>query len=366
VPGGTIGDMTDDHRPPLVGGALYGLAAAALFGATVPLAKALLGSVQPFVLAGLFYLGSGIGLSLWRLISRARGGTAVEAKLKRADYGWLFAAILFGGVFAPLLLMYGLLTTPASGASLLLNLEGAFGALIAWKVFREHANRRVVLGMILLTLGAMALSVRPDLSVQFSAGAVCVILACLCWGIDNNLTRKISAADPVQIAGLKGLCAGPVNFAIGLMCGGTLPSMDLSAASLLIGFFGYGLSLVLYIFGLRHVGAARTSAYFSAAPFIGAASSIIFLHESVTVFFGLAATLMMAGLWLHLTEQHEHSHTHSRLEHDHLHVHDEHHHHSHSPDDPGGEPHSHTHAHEPLTHSHAHMPDIHHEHSHEE
>jgi drug/metabolite transporter (DMT)-like permease len=366
VAGGTIGDMIDDRAHPALNGALYGLAAAALFGATVPLAKALLGEVQPFVLAGLFYLGSGFGLAAWRLISVARGGANVESSLKRADFRWLAAAILFGGVFAPLLLMYGLRTTPASGASLLLNLEGAFGAVIAWIVFHEHANRRVVLGMILLTLGAMLLSVRTDLSMQFAPGAICVILACLCWGVDNNLTRKISGVDRVQIAGLKGLIAGGINLAIGLLCGGMLPAIGLLSASLLIGFFGYGLSLVLYIFGLRHVGAARTSAYFSAAPFIGAAASIVFLHESVSVLFGFAAILMAAGLWLHLTEKHAHIHTHAPLKHDHSHVHDEHHQHSHAPGDPAGEPHSHEHIHAPVKHSHEHMPDIHHLHSHDD
>lgn len=361
--------MTANAKQRRIDGALYGLASAVLFGASVPIAKALMGEVQPFVLAGLYYVGSGIGLNVWRLISRARAckaGTAVETELKRSDLPWLCSAIFFGGILGALLEMYGLKNTPASGASLLLNLESAFGAVIAWIVFREHANSRVVLGMVVLTIGAMVLSVGGSGSIQFSIGALCVVLACLSWAIDNNLTRKISSADPVQIAGIKGLVAGPVNLAVGFACGGTLPSPVAIFASLLIGFLGYGVSLVLFIFGLRHVGAARTSAYFSAAPFFGAALAIGFLHEQVTASFAIAAVLMGVGLWLHLTEQHDHEHTHDPTEHDHLHVHDEHHQHEHANGEPPGEPHSHHHVHEPITHSHPHMPDIHHVHAHDD
>jgi drug/metabolite transporter (DMT)-like permease len=357
--------MTSDPQKPPIDGALYGLAAAVLFGASMPLAKSLLADVHPFVLAGLFYLGSGVGLTTWLLISKARGGNA-EAQIRRGDLGWLGCAILFGGVLAGLFLMWGLRQTPASGASLLLNLEGVFGAVIAWIVFREHANKRVVLGMVALTAGAMLLSIGATGTVQLSLGALAIVLACLCWGIDNNLTRKISGADPVQIAAAKGIVAGVVNIGIGLSSGGSLPSTALIATSMAVGFFSYGVSLVLYILGLRHVGAARTAAYFSAAPFIGAIASVVFLSEPITAPFVVAASLMVLGLWLHLTEEHDHEHTHSPLEHDHLHVHDEHHRHEHGPDDPPGEPHSHFHQHERITHTHPHMPDLHHVHSHDD
>jgi drug/metabolite transporter (DMT)-like permease len=363
--------MTSPRQSKKSDGAIYGIASAVLFGASVPIAKALMGegAIQPFVLAGLYYIGSGFGLNIWRLISRARAkkkGDALETELKKGDVLWLGLAIFFGGVLGALLEMYGLQSTPASGASLLLNLESAFGAVIAWIVFKEHANTRVVLGMILLTAGAMVLSVGGSNSLQFSSGALCIVLGCLCWAIDNNLTRKISGADPLQIAGIKGWVAGPINLGIGFACGGSLPAPSIILASLLIGFLGYGVSLVLYIFGLRHVGAARTAAYFSAAPFFGAALAIGFLHEPISASFLAAALLMAAGLWLHLTEQHEHPHTHTALEHDHLHVHDEHHQHSHAEGNPDQEPHAHAHRHEETTHSHSHMPDIHHVHRHED
>lgn len=351
---------TAEHAPkkPPLTGALFGLTAALLFGASMPFAKALLSDVQPFLLAGLFYLGSGTGL----LAVRKKSG---EAKLRGTDWVWLCLAICFGGIGGGLFLMWGLQSTPASDASLLLNLEGVFGALIAWIIFREHANKRVVLGMILLSAGAMTLSLTSDFQFSFSISSLGIVLACLCWAIDNNLTRKISGADPVQTACLKGLVAGIVNITIGLFNGATMPAVWICAAAMVIGFLSYGVSLVLYILGLRHVGAARTSAYFSAAPFIGAAGSILFLHEPVTTTFIGAAALMAAGLWLHLTEQHSHSHTHEPIHHEHAHVHDEHHQHEHTPEDPPGEPHSHAHRHAPITHSHPHMPDIHHIHSHD-
>lgn len=352
-----------DSKPP-IRGALYGLAAAVLFGASMPLAKTLLADIQPFVLAGLFYLGSGIGLTCWRVIAKKTAAVA-EAPIARRDWMWLAGAILFGGVFAGLLLMWGLRQTPASEASLLLNLEGAFAALIAWLFFKEHANGRVVLGMVLLTAGAMVLTTGGQMQLHFSAASLGIILACLCWGIDNNLTRKVSGADPVQIASIKGLVAGTVNLSLGLAGGGHLPGILLCAASMFVGFLCYGVSLVLYIFGLRHVGAARTSAYFSIAPFVGAAASLLFLHDPVTASLCVAAVFMAVGLWLHLTEEHLHEHTHDEIEHDHVHVHDEHHQHEHSAEDPPGEPHTHAHKHAPTTHSHAHMPDIHHLHSHE-
>jgi drug/metabolite transporter (DMT)-like permease len=351
---------------PALQGALFGLSAAALFGASMPLAKLLLSNTQPFVLAGLFYLGSGIGLTIWQIVvAKRRNPAAKQASLAGGDWAWLAAAVFFGGICAGMLLMWGLQKTPASDASLLLNLEGTFAALIAWTIFKEHAGLRVVLGMILLTAGAMLISTGGQFSLHFSPSAICIVLACLCWGIDNNLTRKISAADPVQITAIKGLVAGVINILIGLSLGGALPTAMLAGAAMSVGFFAYGVSLVLYIFGLRYAGAARTSAYFSAAPFIGAAASIVILQEPVSPTFLTAGALMATGLWLHLTEDHDHVHTHEPLEHEHPHVHDEHHQHPHEPGDPTGEPHTHKHRHEPITHGHPHMPDIHHLHTHD-
>ena len=342
----------------------YALASAALFGASTPLAKRLLPSVEPMLLAGLLYLGSGLGLAFWRNLGRRKTGNPDEARLSRRDAPCLAGAILCGGVVGPVLLMLGLAHTAASSASLLLNLEGVFTALLAWFVFKENFDRRIALGMAFITAGAAALSWsgRPEAGVPW--GALAIAGACLAWAADNNLTRNVSAADPVQIAMLKGLCAGAVNTALALAFGAKLPPIGTLAAIGVIGLFGYGVSLVLFVLALRHLGTARTGAYFALAPFLGALISVLVLDERMTTGFVIAGLLMTAGVWLHLTERHEHDHRHEPLEHEHLHTHDEHHRHAHTPDDPPGEPHSHPHRHEEVTHCHPHYPDLHHRHGH--
>jgi drug/metabolite transporter (DMT)-like permease len=197
---------------------------------------------------------------------------------------------------------------------------------------------------------------------RLDSGALLVAGACLAWGLDNNLTSKISAADPVSIAMIKGLIAGTVNFCLALVAGFSIPSMKITLAAGFIGFFGIGVSLVMFIFALRHLGTARTGAYYSTAPFIGAVLAVVFLGEPVTAVLVLAAILMAIGVWLHLSERHEHEHAHEALEHEHSHVHDDHHHHAH--DAPATEPHSHWHRHEPMRHKHPHYPDLHHRHHH--
>jgi drug/metabolite transporter (DMT)-like permease len=260
--------------------------------------------------------------------------------------------------------MWGLVQSPASSASLLLNLEGVFTALLAWFVFKENFDARIAWGMALIATGGACLSWigRPERGLPW--GALAIVGACLAWAVDNNLTRKVSAGDPVQIAMLKGLVAGSVNSAIGLLLGAKLPDGVVLLKVGLIGFFGYGISLTFFVLALRHIGTARTGAYFSTAPFVGATVAVLLLGDALTVGLVLAAILMALGVWLHLTERHEHLHHHEPMEHEHLHTHDEHHQHAHSPSDPPGEPHSHSHRHEELTHSHPHYPDIHHRHGH--
>ncbi len=352
------------NRGPKLTGIAYALAAAALFGASTPLAKRLLPTVEPMLLAGLLYLGSGLGLALWRQLSRRATGSPKEALLSERDAPWLAGAILCGGVAGPVLLMVGLAHTPAASASLLLNLEGVFTALLAWFVFKENFDRRIAWGMACITLGAAALSWlgRPEAGVPW--GALAIVGACLAWAADNNLTRNVAGADPVQIAMLKGLCAGAVNTGIALALGAKLPAAGTLATIGLIGLLGYGVSLVLFVLALRHLGSARTGAYFALAPFVGALISVLFLHEPMTAGLIIAGLLMAVGVWLHLTEHHEHEHHHEPMEHDHLHTHDEHHQHAHAPGDPPGEPHSHPHRHEELVHRHPHYPDLHHRHGH--
>lgn len=341
---------------------LAALAAAALFGASTPFAKALLGTTSPLLLAGLLYLGSGAGLALTRLL-RDRGWR--RPALPAAEWPWLLAAIGFGGVLGPALLMAGLSHTSAAAASLLLNLEAVLTALLAWVVFHENADRRIVLGMGLIVAGGATLAWPHGAdSVSAGWGALLIAGACLCWAIDNNFTRKVSASDALFIAGLKGLLAGVVSTTLALALGARLPATPAVSAAMLVGLLGYGASLVLFVLALRGLGAARTGAYFSTAPFIGALIAIAGFGEATSPAFWLAATLMGAGVWLHLTERHDHLHTHAALTHTHRHVHDEHHQHPHDFAWDGTEPHTHPHTHTPLTHSHPHYPDIHHQHRH--
>ena len=341
---------------------LSALGAALLFGASTPFARALVGNLPPILLAGLLYLGSGIGLWLVRL-ARDRGFKPMS--LSRAEWPWLSGAIAAGGVLGPTLLMYGLTRASAADASLLLNLEAVLTALLAWVVFHENADRRIVLGMALISAGGVVLAwPSGGVGLTSSSGALAVAGACLCWAVDNNLTRKISANDPIFIAGTKGLLAGITNVGLALASGAAWPSAPLIAAAATVGFLGYGVSLVLFVLALRGLGAARTGAYFSTAPFVGAAIAIAVFHELPSAPFWIAATLMATGVWLHLTERHEHEHSHQLLIHTHSHQHDSHHHHAHAFTWDGREPHTHEHRHEPLIHSHPHYPDIHHRHGH--
>ena len=271
--------------------------------------------------------------------------------------------ILSGGVLGPLLLMLGLVRTEAAAASLLLNLEGLATMGIAWVVFRENVDRRLLLGAFAILAGAALLSWQGQASFQWSG--LLIAGACLCWGIDNNLTRKLSSADPVQIAMLKGLVAGAVNLALALWRQGACCHLPAPwRRSAVVGFLGYGVSLALFVLGLRHLGTARTGAYFSLAPFVGAVLAVIMLGEPVSVQLVVAGCLMGFGLWLHLAEQHEHQHAHEAMEHEHRHRHDAHHQHEHVLSDPSGEPHTHWHRHAPLVHRHPHYPDLHHRHGH--
>jgi drug/metabolite transporter (DMT)-like permease len=265
-------------------------------------------------------------------------------------------------MIAPVLLMWGLSRMPASGSALLLNAEGVLTALLAWFVFHENFDRRIATGMGLIVLGTVVLSWPQDASFGAALPALAIIGACLGWAIDNNLTRKVALADATFIAMVKGLSAGAVNVTIAVLLGTALPQLPAALAAGLVGFLSYGVSLVLFVVALRHLGTARTGAYFSTAPFAGALLAIPMLGESLSLQLAAAALLMGAGVWLHLTEHHEHEHTHEVLEHEHEHVHDEHHQHQH--DGPVSEPHIHWHRHGPLTHTHAHYPDAHHRHTH--
>ena len=347
-------------------GILYALLAAVLFGASTPFSKTLVGKVTPTAVAGLLYFGSGIGL-LGCYMVRALLQRDVQDRpvsLTAMDSPWLGGAILAGGIAGPVLLMIGLTLTTASTASLLLNMEGVLTAMLAWAVFKENFDRRIFLGMMLIVAAGALLSWEQIPVLGIPWGAFAIIGACLCWAIDNNLTRKVSASDPLQIAAVKGLVAGTVNLGIAFAMGFVLPETRTVITAAVVGFCGYGLSLVMFVLALRHLGTARTGAYFSAAPFVGAAISLVVLGDSPSPSFWVAALLMGGGIWLHLTESHIHEHDHEALVHAHEHNHDLHHHHTHDFPWDDKEAHAHVHVHTRMRHAHPHYPDIHHRHDH--
>lgn len=323
------------------------LGAAVLFGAGTPLAKLLLNALNPWLLAGLLYLGSGLGLLLCRLLGRAR-----PVRLSRGDLPWFAGAIVAGGILAPILLMLGLANLPASGAALLLNTEGVFTALLAWFVFRENCDGRIALGMLAIVAGAVVLSWPGEARFAGTWPALAVLGACFLWGLDNNLTRRISLIDATWLAAIKGLVAGLINLLLAMMLTeAAWPALPELASGLVVGFFAYGVSLVLFIVSLRHLGTARSGAYFSVSPFIGALLAVA-MGERLSPQTVWAAGLMAAGLLLHLSERHEHEHAHEALEHRHEPVCDAHHA---APDDQDP-----CHRHRPMIHCHPHYPDAHH------
>lgn len=347
---------------PLPRGVLASLAAALLFGAGTPLAKLLLVQATPWLLAALLYLGSGLGLALLR---RLRGAPPVA--LPPGEARWLAGAVLAGGVAGPVLLLLGLARIPASAASLLLNAEGVFTALLAWFVFRENVNSRVALGMGAIVAGGIVLSWPGQVNWAGWQPTLLVALACLAWAVDNNLTRKVSLADASWIAMVKGLAAGATNLALALVLGATWPSLLVVVAAAAVGFASYGASLALFVVGLRELGTARTGAYFSVAPFFGALLAIVLLGDAISAPLLIAGALMALGVALHLSERHAHGHAHEPMTHVHEHVHgegDPHHDHVHQPPVAPGTRHSHEHRHQAMVHSHAHFPDAHHRHGH--
>ena len=334
------------------------LGAALLFGAGTPFAKWLLDAVNPWLLAGLLYLGSGVGLSLYRWLSHAPA-----VRLPRNEVPWFAGAILSGGIIGPVLLMFGLTGMPASGASLLLNAESVFTALLAWFAFKENFDRRIALGMLAIVAGAVVLSVPSDARISGLWPSLAILGACFAWGVDNNLTRKVSLTDATWIAAVKGWVSGIVNLGLAFSLGASMPALPDLAGAMIVGLLAYGVSLTLFVVGLRHLGTARTGAYFSVAPFFGALLAVL-MGEPITIPLLMAGALMALGTWLHLTERHEHGHKHEEMEHNHEHVHDEHHLHAHDYPVSPGTKHSHRHRHEPLLHTHPHFPDAHHRHGH--
>lgn len=342
----------------------YALLAAILFGVSAPLSKVLLGEIQPVMLAGLLYLGSGIGLLILKAIQfTALKGKSKESRLKGREYLWLIAAIVAGGIAAPILLLISLEKTAASTASLLLNFEAVATALIAWLVFRETLGKRAVFAILLITLAGILLSLDISGAWGISLGALGVLAACVLWGMDNNFTRNISSKDPVFITMIKGLAGGLFSTILALSIGNQLPPIGHLLGALALGLLGYGVSIVLFIRAMRGLGAARTSALFNIAPLVGVVLSFLLLHDRPNWMFYLTIPLVVLGAYLLISETHSHQHSHQPLMHDHMHTHSDGHH-SHLHEGIAIGKHAHVHKHPLLTHAHDHLPDTHHRHTH--
>ena len=346
---------------------VYAFVAASLFGASAPLAKLFLIEIHPVLLASLLYLGSGLGLLFYKFILRiGQKDLNKEAKIGRADLPWLIGAIISGGIAAPIVLMFSLKYTPAATASLILNFEGVATIIIAFIAFREAIGKRIWLAVAFVTIAVILLAVNLSGNWGFSPGALGVVAACALWGLDNNFTRNISAKDPIIIVIVKGIAAGTLNLALAFIIGNPFPGLVNVLLACILGFFCFGLSIVFFIYSLRELGTARTSAYFATAPFIGSVLSFMIFRESPNTLFLAALPFIAIGAFLLFTEKHSHLHIHFEFGHDHIHDHlDRHHTHEH-PVSGATQTHSHPHKHVPITHRHPHNPDIHHRHRHDD
>ena len=345
---------------------LQALLAAALFGISAPFSKALLGEVDAIPLAGFLYLGSGLGALILMLLQKpGEKRRTVEAPLTWQDAPWLAGAIVTGGIAAPILLLFGLQNTPASTASLLLNFETVATALLAGMFFKEAVGKRIALAILVITSASILLSLNSG-GWGFSPSALLILLACFCWGADNNFTRNISAKNPLAIVAVKGMVAGSFSLLLALILGHPFPNLSIFGLALILGAICYGLSISLIVLAMRHLGSTRTYALFSVAPFIGTLFSFILFREKLLWNFWPGIALMIFGAWIMVSEKHNHSHQHLAISHTHSHIHPEEHHlHTHHAEQTTNNGvHAHHHEHEKLLHIHPHTPDIHHRHTH--
>jgi drug/metabolite transporter (DMT)-like permease len=343
-------------------GPACGLLAAGLFGLSAPLGKVLVSHAGPVALASVLYLSAGLVLSA---IGPLRERSA-EAPLRLGDAPVLAAIAVLGGIIGPVLMLYGLSRVSGVTGALLLNLEAPATILLAVCIFGEHLGRRETLAAALVIAGAAILAVGPASrgSGGSQGGAVALAGACLAWGIDNNLTQRLSLRDPVALVRFKALAAGSGSLVLALALGDSFPDGRVLLGAIVLGALSYGVSTLLDAYALRFVGAAREAAYFATAPFFGALVAVPLLGERLGAAQLAAAALMVGGIWELLRERHTHEHVHAGLTHEHAHVHDAHHQHDHAPGTRVEEPHSHVHSHTPLSHDHAHVPDAHHRHRH--
>lgn len=346
----------------MLSGQFSAILSAALFGVSPVLCKLLIGDMSPALLAGLLYLGSGIGLQLLLLLQH-RNAIRELRRLPPKHRTKLLGAVLSGGVIAPLCLTYGIKYGTASEVTLLLNLETVATTLIAWLFFKEYIGPRVWAGKALIVIAASIVVLKSGGGLAFSISGLLVVLACIFWGIDNNLTRDVEELSSAVLASIKGLGAGIFTIVLALLfSSGTVAAYQIGGA-MLIGALSYGLSLVLFVEALRKIGSARTTTFFAIGPFVGTLLSVALLGERPSASYWFAVSLMLAGVFLLYNEIHRHPHTHETLVHTHKHAHDDNHRHPHEEGEAAAV-HEHPHLHEVTTHSHGHWPDIHHRHTH--
>lgn len=341
---------------------IQAILAAALFGISAPISKLLLEKIPPMLMAALLYLGAGIGMLIISLIKNTKKNKQKEAKIGRKELPFTIGMIVLD-IAAPMFLMIGLTMTTASNASLLNNFEIVVTSLIALFIFKEAIGKRLWIAIFFITISSIILSVADFSSFSFSIGSIFVLLACICWGLENNCTRMMSLKDPMQIVVVKGLGSGLGALIIALLNKEYTSDIGYIFIALILGFFAYGLSIFFYVTAQRELGAARTSAYYAVAPFIGVGLSLLMYNEKITWNFVIAAILMVFGTYYAAVEKHNHKHIHEIIIHEHRHNHSEgHHNHTHEGFTSGE--HSHEHTHEAVEHAHDHTPDMHHAHSH--
>lgn len=343
---------------------LFIIISASLFGISAPLAKLLLKDISPIAMAGLLYLGAFAGLALYSLLFQTKKTKPQKsASLEKNDLPWLAGAIISGGIIAPICLMTGLTLVTGFSASLLLNLEGVATVLIAVLIFRENSGKRLWLALLTMTIAGVFLSWDPNTGKFNVIGSLLIVVATVGWGIDNNLTRKISDKNPIQISMIKGLIAGTISLSLALILDQKVIMGISIFYALLLGAFSYGLSLVFFVNALRGLGASRVGAFYSFGPFIGGLLSIVIFRDMTIWVIVPTLILMAVGVWLLINENHQHAHLHQSDTHNHSHRHDDMHH-THEHSEVIEENHTHEHAHSEIAHVHEHFPDTHHRHTH--
>lgn len=341
---------------------VYAILAALLFGIGTPLSKLLVDYIPPAYLASFLYIGAGIGMGILLLVKKINLSPSLEANVSKEDSPQIIIMIVLD-IAAPILLMYAVASTTASNVSLLNNFEIAATALIAFFVFHEGIGKKMWYAIILILIGCLLLSFEDINSLHFSFGSALVLLACVCWGFENNMTKKLSCKNPVQIVAIKGFGSGFGALFIALTIADLQWNLLLVFLGLLLGFCSYGLSIYFYIRAQRILGATLTSAYYAAAPFIGVILSFVLLHESLNWMFALALFIMLVGSYIAVSDNHTHEHIHEALTHNHRHSHNDNHH-FHDHDDACDSEHSHIHTHCLIEHAHEHLPDSQHTHLH--